>query len=294
VASISQKFFHRQQPAIQHSHTRRQHMSNTPTTSKRSFAAFSPESQKMPDAKNVRTEEPSNAEIMTILLSLKEGQATIDAKIDSLNAEMNDLKQKFDAKVCEIESKVQVNTDKIEELRNEVERIRIERHLVVRGVPQHKDESLSGIFNSICAYLGYVNNKPYTSIRRYTNNTKTKTPQKNKSDVNFPPIFVEFSTVNDKQLFLDRYLRSADVNLQHIGMNGLSRIYIDERLTRRDQAIKKEALLMKKDKKLHSVGTRRGRVVVKWTSTSSRVPIDSIEQLTSSQQQHNDSTMQTD
>jgi hypothetical protein len=253
----------------------------SPVAGKRVFfeSFTSPESHSMPDSKNAKSEGPTNAQIMAFMEELKAGQESLRAEIVQFRAEVNDLNRQFSERLFGVEERVKVHSEAINENRNEINRLKVAREIVITGIPKTTNENVSDIFNRICAHLGYESNLPSVFVHRFTykKRDESNTPQTDKTDA--PPISVEFSFVREKQLFLNRYFKSADLDLSHLGMVNKKRIYINERLTKIDMQIKKKAIELKKEGKLYSVSTRDGCVHVRITQTSEFLPINSLQQL---------------
>jgi hypothetical protein len=234
----------------------------------------SPEDDAGQRNKTIKPDDGSNGELLQIILSQNE---EILASIDEIKKKFNDLEMKLSSRMDNIESVLQTQSSEISQLKNDIARKEIEREIVITGVPVIDSENTSKIFKQICTKLGYKDNYPYVSTERSTNkNTQRNTDERQTNDVTTTrPIFVEFATKRDKRSFLHRYFKvNKDLNQSCLGFQNTARIFVNDRLTKHDFQLKKEALKLKKDEKLFSVRTLGGRVYVKVTASSDEQLID--------------------
>lgn len=146
--------------------------------------------------------------------------------------------------------------------------------LLLFGIPFHPSECLSGFLQSVCSELGYGSkDTPLVFTKRLA-----RAPIKTGTT---PPILLQFAFKHDRCDFFRRYLSSRRLSLHHLGFSSQSRIYLSENLTRQARVIKRAALKLKRDSKLHSVFTKDGIVFTKITADAAAVPILSLEQLPS-------------
>jgi hypothetical protein len=213
------------------------------------------------------------------LNDLKTGQDALGAEIIQIRTEVNELTRKLEEKFATVDERINTNAAKIDESKNEIERLKIAREIIIKGVPQTENENVSDIFGRICAHYGYHDKLPSVFVHRFTfkkgyenKHTETDRPYS-------PPISVEFCFMREKQLFMNRYFKTADLNLSHLGMDNKLRVFINDRLTKHDQKIKNKALDLKKDGKLHAVSTRDGYVSVKISESSEFQRVNYLQQL---------------
>jgi hypothetical protein len=231
--------------------------------------------------------DPTNADL---LRAIKDNNSTIESlkgevnelrsTIVSMREEINRLRSDLGERVNAVEVKQAQNSAQILENKNEIERIHNMNCVVISGVPVTLNEDVSTIFNHICSRLGYSDRFPTVFVSRHKPKQNPTSLDSKKNRTNAPPIFVEFGVHAAKREFMYRYYKSADLNMTCLGMSNESRIYINERLTKTDMAIKKEAVQLKKDGKLHSVYVNwNGRVSVRLTGTSEPKQIDDVTYL---------------
>jgi archaellum component FlaC len=254
--------------------------------------SFSPDSEDK--AKKILV-DPSVADLLSTIDCLKTSVDTLESKVSELSSiltsfkkEMDDLHTQLKGEISDVRTDFEGKLDVVNHTllnqatsilscKRDIERLQNERKIVVSGVPMMKGENVYNIFQSICTQLNYTN-VPVVSVRRFKPKEKENVEHNNNSDVK-PAVFVEFALKSEKQNFMHRYFKSADLKLDCIGMANGERIYINDRLTKKDMDIKKKALQLKKDGKISSIYVRDGAVHVKVTSTSDQMQIDNIDQL---------------
>ena len=255
-------------------------MSNE-SRAKRTFGkTFSPETQSSqkkiimsPGGKD-NFEDISNADIFKAIQDLQNSIKTLRNDVSEMNKNLTD-------RIETAENVIQQHSIQISSNKNEIERMRFSREIVLNGIPVIENEDVEAIFKSICNALGYKNKFPTVFVKRFLmkpRNFGDKQLQPPKI-VNISPIFVEFAFYNEKRLFMEMYFKLSNLNVACIGLQNASRIYVNERLTKHDINIKVKALELKRKEKLHSVFIKDGRVFVKQTKTSLQVHIDDVLQL---------------
>ncbi|XP_041448472.1 uncharacterized protein LOC121404026 [Drosophila obscura] len=191
------------------------------------------------------------------LLSLLTG------KLNSMAGEIQNLTQR----VQFLESRLgetQNLTKKVEDLEAQLllkldaqAKANVACDLRIHGVPYVEGEKLKHIFNNLCLSL---NHTPAPAIR----DIYRMRPNKNLShSIVDPIIIVKLERVRDKAALL----------------RNIAPVYVNEQLTRENYQIFREALKMKKHRKLQSVFTRRGMVHVKVTQESEIWEVLKIEDL---------------
>jgi hypothetical protein len=249
-----------------------------PNTATPKRPVSSPESSEENKSKAMRPDGSPDPDSMKTIVA--QYRMILDS-IDEMKAKLNDLELKLSQRIDKIESVQQEQRREIFRLGNEVARNRIERDVVISGVPIMENENTINIFERICTELGYTDKYPYVFVERSSdkNTQKNNSDKQTTNDVTTKAIFVEFATVRDKQLFLRRYFLKKNLDLTCLGFQNKARIYVNERLTKCDFQLKKKALKLKDDGKLHGVFTARARVFVRVTATSDGQMIDDEDEL---------------
>jgi hypothetical protein len=161
----------------------------------------------------------------------------------------------------------------IRELRNNAEAATKTADLIIKGVPMLSNENPVKIYVDIAAAIGYdsVTTPSAENIIRLG---------KKKTDGKFdPPLLVKFVRTSDKVEFFRRYFQHKHLNLSEIGFNARQRIYITENLTKQDQEIHAAALKLRHERKLFSVSTLRGVVMVRRSREDRPVPVKAVSEL---------------
>ena len=254
-------------------------MSNETPKTKRTFGStFSPEQQNIqirkimkPGSTGENSSEISNADIFA---AIKEMQASIM----TLKNDVGEINKKLTERVEIAEKTIAQNAIQISFNKNEIQRMKISREIVINGVPQADNEDVRNIFKCICKELGFDETIPSVFIKRFMATKDIKQTSVLKK-VNIQPIFVEFAFNAEKKFFMERYFKTANLNVSCLGFQSTNRIFINERLTKHDIVIKLKALELKKKEKLHSVFIKDGRVFVKQERSSLQIHIDDVTQL---------------
>lgn len=148
--------------------------------------------------------------------------------------------------------------------------------LIIRGIPILQNENL---YKHLGAIFNHVHFTPSDGTIDNVFRIPSKPNNKNKPR-NTSAIVVRFSSIRQRTNFFVKYLQTKDLALKHLGMNGESRIFISECLTKRNAYILKEALPLKKNKIIHTVYTKNGRVFVREINDPTKqVQIDDVGML---------------
>jgi hypothetical protein len=161
----------------------------------------------------------------------------------------------------------------LRELRNDAEAATKSADLIIKGVPMLSNENPVNIYVGIAAAIGYnnVTTPSADSIIRLG---------KKKPDGKFdPPLLVKFVKISDKMEFFRRYFQHKHLNLSEIGFNTRQRIYITENLTKQDQEVHAAAMQLRHERKLSSVSTSRGVVMVRRRREDRPVPVKAVSEL---------------
>ena len=129
------------------------------------------------------------------------------------------------------------------------------------------------IYVDIAAAIGYDN------VTTPSADNIIRLGKKKPGEKSDPPLLVTFARIPDKIEFFRRYFRHNHLNLSEIGFNADQRIYITENLTKLDQEIYAAAMKLRHEKKLHTVSTSRGVVMVRRNKEDRPVPVKAVSEL---------------
>lgn len=149
----------------------------------------------------------------------------------------------------------------------------------ITGIPCTNDENLHNIFGNICNTINIAVPKIINIYRlnKIQNNNETRTP---KNEV----IVVNLETPYEKNFLLkslSKYRKDNKLVLcqNHFGFESNKPVYINENLTPHNHRIFKEALHMKRNKKIKSAFTLRGLVYIKKFESDEPILIEFLEEL---------------
>lgn len=146
-----------------------------------------------------------------------------------------------------------VNESRLDRL----ERISIEKDLIISGVPLENNDEPIAIVGDICGALN-CNLKQGDFVTAFRLTSKRNNPKKTRT----VPIVVRTQDDWVKRELLNAYFKKANLNLTDIGFKTPARIYINERLTATNRVIFNRAAEAKKSNLVYRFFTRRGLVHV--------------------------------
>jgi hypothetical protein len=180
-------------------------------------------------------------------------------------AEHTEQLASHDARLDDVESSIR-------ELQNNAEAATKAADLIIKGIPLLSTDNPVNLYFGVASALGFdQNTTPAAEVFRLG---------KKKSGSSFdPPILVKFTRLLDKNEFFRRYFRHKNLNLSEIGFPLHQRIYITENLTKQDQEIHGAAMKLRSERKLYSVSTSKGAVLVRWNKDDRPVRIRAVSEL---------------
>lgn len=212
--------------------------------------------------------------------------ASYNAKHDQLNRmvtdELDRLAVAIDAKVLQSVKKITADlipAKKIESRLDRLERSELLSDVVVIGVPDAP--ALETIIPMICAKIGYTDNinsivAAYRQpLRRIPNNIARTTTTA--ADV---PIVIKFRDFDCKKTFFSLYLKSK-ITLKDIGFLTAKRIYINDKLTQKNNEIKVRAMEYKRAGKIFNYFIFRGLIFIRVNETDRSICMSNIDQFSS-------------
>ncbi|KAL7745061.1 hypothetical protein ACLKA6_008126 [Drosophila palustris] len=205
--------------------------------------------------------------------------SVLHERLDGMSAEIQ--------KLCVRVEKLERDVSKVDALKTQVGLLEsklsslataeVANDLRMHGVPFCEGESLKTILNSICFSLGIT---PAPKLKDICRIRQGKTA----STVVDPTIIIKLENARDKIALLraaGEYRRTTKqlLNLQLLGFDSCTPIYLNEQLTRETYTIFKEAMRMKRQRLLTAVFCRRACVYVKRSERSEPLCVESFQTL---------------
>lgn len=139
--------------------------------------------------------------------------------------------------------------------------------LLVNGLPLLKDERIPDLLDSLCTAIDYRRDIKSSISSAFRLPPKPNQPSSSSStqpskDRGTPLMFIRFYSFDDKQHFFNCYLKSK-LNLTHFGFKTAARVYVNEKLTKKNHEILRTALVLKKNGSITNYHTFRGLVFVR-------------------------------
>ena len=145
----------------------------------------------------------------------------IKSSVATLQSDVTQINEKLNLRMEKVESTIIDHANQIQSNKNEINRSRCLKEIVINGIPEKDDENLGDVFTKICKTLDYGDQIPYIFVRRLKNRQpKMATSQpvatasaKNDNGVLISPILVEFCFIGERKLFMQRYFKCVDLNI---------------------------------------------------------------------------------
>lgn len=182
------------------------------------------------------------------------------------------------SKCYENTSKVAVRVDELqayhESRLDRLERLSLDKDLIISGVPLENDDNPFAIVGDICGALNCnLKQGDFISVFRLGNRGANS---KNKRTL---PIVARVHDEWCKNELLATYFKKKNLNLTDIGFKTPARIFINERLTASNREIFNRAAEAKKSNLIHRFFTRRGLVFVQRDENSNPMCIPHFSDL---------------
>lgn len=195
-------------------------------------------------------------------------------KAASVQAEMvrNEV-AKLDDKISKLPGPV-VNMCAIETRIDFLERAENLNILVVKGVPFTPNESIPAFVTSICDAVNFRRDMNTSILSVYRMPAKRNDSPHLPTSSTSQQIIMRFGTFDDKQHFFSCYLKSK-LNASHFGFKTSTRVYVNEKLTRKNFELLRAAVDFKNKGKLYNYHTFRGLVFVRVLENSKPLCVSS-------------------
>jgi hypothetical protein len=253
------------------------------TSSSTSAASLSPLSMDLP------TTDPVLKSLMLKLMGMvTDIDKKISTKIDVLSSSVDSIKRQIDVELTQRittnESNLVAHSSRLDtveaaisELRNEAEAATKVNDLLIKGVPMLRNDNPINLYCRIATTVGYAPEEiPHAEVFRLGKKTGTGAD---------PPILVKFISTRDRNTFYRKYFQHRSLNLSEIGFASNTRVYITENLTGHNLEIYKAALTLRNEKKLFSVSTSHGTVMIRFKDGDKPVEAKTLAALSNISQQ---------
>lgn len=172
-------------------------------------------------------------------------------------------------------------TDSVDTLRaqhesrlDRLERLALEKDLVISGVPLESNDEPFAIVGDICGALNSdLKSGDFVSAFRLRSSTENGKNRRSK------PIVVRVQDDWVKQSLLTAYFKKKNLNLTDIGFKFPARIYINERLTPANRAIFNRAAEAKKSDVIVRFYTRKGLVYIQRHANAKPIAVEQLSDL---------------
>lgn len=215
---------------------------------------------------------------------IEDGNARIEAKIDSSNASLVNEMSTLRNEVQQLKTdcvrdfnqlrKSQTNIDdQIQRNKDAVDRASKSNDLLLIGVPYSPAENTNVLVKQMSATLGYTDSDAppvYTKrLARFPIAVGAT-----------PPILLQFAFKASRNDYFLRYLARKNLSLSDLGFEGGKRVFLNENLTKSARNIKGIALKLKRSGHISNVFSKAGIVFVKPMGDVAAQPIFDVTQLT--------------
>lgn len=221
----------------------------------------------------------------------------IDAAIGDLSLKLATTVQTCNDRFANTNENFNLVNQRMERLESSIDYF--ERHVkscdvLIQCIPMIENENidlLKDYFDKMCVAVGApVSSSDIASAFRllpaanYNKKPKTSVPAKSTSKnhvIKWPSIVYRFNNKHCRDTFMVKYFQRKALNLKDIGFDTPSRIYCNDHLTARSQAIFRAAHKLKQDNIIRYAYSYRGTVYVKKTDSKDEraIKIKSISQL---------------
>lgn len=210
------------------------------------------------------------------------------ANFEEISGRLNNLEQKIDNNVLDINNKISdavaSSTNSIAEVKTQMDielakvynRITILEdktknegrvtELVITGIPYSPDENLQSVIAKIVSVLSFDDKKSITNINRLK--LAQKSNVRNGMDItngSTGPIIVNFETKLSRRRFHTKYfefIKNDSLNMSHVGLVGQNRIYVNENLSKQDLDLLRKAKTLKSKGKIAAVYSYDGSICI--------------------------------
>lgn len=193
-------------------------------------------------------------------LQFKDLAFKVNDSVLSLKASVDEFKSEITEEMAEIKTQMNINSQRIDNTEDDIERIKRCSDLRITGIPVKNNERLLDYLNIIAIEIGLgkftETNTPLIERVPIKNKTTGQLMQSN-------TIMVHFNVAQQKQSFYYSYLNHMPLNPVKFGLTALNRITIGENLTKKNAQLFKRSQTMKREKKIAQTYTEDGVVKIR-------------------------------
>lgn len=190
-------------------------------------------------------------------------KSSFENQIVRINERIEGLQDQFQTQLADVRSDVNKCIEQLDLGEENNKRIALLNELKLNGIAHNNGENLNKIFLDVAQLVGFDTANPLHIP--HLSRAFIKNRQNNESSMS-PLIIMKFVAKHIRNSFYGLYLAKVSkqpILTEHINLPQGKRILIGEHLTPHNQAIFKEAIKLKRDKKLIRVNTFDGVVFVK-------------------------------
>lgn len=218
--------------------------------------------------------------IKTKIKSLgEELKLNFDGQIAKINVRIDTIQENVNTQLNEFRTDLEKCTEQLDMNDENNKRISLLNELKLNGIAHTNGENLKVIFISIAQLVGFDTSNPL-HLPDLTRSFKRN--QQSNEVTMLPLIIMKFVAKHIRNKFYGLYLARISkqpILTENIKLSQGGRILIGENLTMHNQTIFKEAIKLKRDKKLTKVSTIDGLVYVKYNSTDKQKCMKSQREL---------------
>lgn len=254
--------------------------SSPPTLRNRAGVSSNQEASSVDILKTLRTINTSLNSLDKRISALQKKVDNLDVKFSDILSKIDQLESNMDQKLGKVASDLAVQEENciktsiaFEKRLDCVERCQNSCDLLISGIPVIKDENLNECFHKIATIINFTfSEKIIDSIYRI--------PSKH-SKVS-PAISVKFLNKSNRDRFFVQYLKFKNLNLKQLEyFESTSRIYINEKLTKRNYSIYREVQQLHRKGIVAQVFTRNGLVHIRKPNDDTIIAVTDLEELNS-------------
>lgn len=213
----------------------------------------------------------------TIEKKIDDSTSALESKVSNLATKVNEDVNSLRASVEEFNSKIgddingiklQLNehNHRLDNTEDDIQRMKLSQDLRLTGFAYKENEKLLDLFYQIANLIEFATDEKSVAP------TLERWQFKNGTTGQFMPsatILIHFAVSRQKEMFYSRYLNKMPLDPVKFGLPAEQRIMVSENLTAKNAKIFKQALLMKKEKKIAQTFTEDGIVYIRFKSGKS-------------------------
>lgn len=191
---------------------------------------------------------------------------TVNEDVNSLRVSVEEFNSKISDDISGIKLQLNEHTQRLDNTDDDIQRMRLSQDLRLTGFAHKENENLLDLFFQMATIIEFAiderSGAPTLERRQFKNRTTGQ----------FMPsatILIHFAISRQKEMFYSRYLKKMPLDPVKFGLPSEQRIMVSENLTAKNAKIFKQALSLKKEKKIAQTFTEDGIVYIRFKSGKS-------------------------